>query len=80
MKCFSVLLFVVCMHIVVGDHKLIEKFSWKEISYDWKTEGQKEEAITSKRYISENNLILGLDVWQDKLFITVPRYIFRGQI
>lgn len=53
--------------------KLDEKFKWKEVSYAWESESAKEEAIKSGRYQPENNLPLGLEVWKDKLFITVPR-------
>lgn len=52
---------------------LQEKFAWKEVDYAWESDSQREEAVTSGRYIVENNLPLGLDVWRDKLFITVPR-------
>lgn len=54
--------------------KLDEKFKWKEVSYAWESESAKEEAIKSGRYQPENNLPLGLDLWKDKLFITVPRW------
>lgn len=54
--------------------KLQEKFRWKEVSYAWPNEAAKEDAIKTGRYQPENNLPLGLEVWKDKLFITVPRY------
>lgn len=73
MKCFALILFTVCIHNVISA-KLEQKYRWKEIQYAWPSESAKEEAITSGRYKPENNLILGLDVWKDKLFITVPRY------
>lgn len=73
MKCFKVaLLFVVCVNTGFAA-KLQEKFRWKDVSYAWPSDAAKEEAITSGRYKPENNLPLGLDVWKDKLFITVPR-------
>lgn len=53
--------------------KLEEKFHWKEVSYEWPSEMVKEQAIKSGQYKPEHNLPLGLDVWRDKLFITVPR-------
>jgi hypothetical protein len=31
-------------------------------------------AIASGEFVQANNLILGLEVWRDKLFITVPRW------
>lgn len=68
----AVLLCSISIHL--GDANTIpEKFSWKELSFDWPSDEAKAEAITSKRYQPENNLPLGLDIWKDKLFITVPR-------
>lgn len=75
MKCFKFLLLAVCIHIGFAV-KLTEKFKWKEVQYDWPSDSAKEDAIREGRYKPENNLILGLDVWNDKLFITVPRYLF----
>lgn len=79
MKCFTiVLLFTVCVSISIAA-KLQEKFRWKEVQYAWPSDAAKEEATTSGRYKAENNLPLGLDVWKDKLFITVPRYFIYDQ-
>lgn len=75
MKCVqiaSVLVFAVFLELSSAAI-LQEKFSWKEVDYAWESEAQREEAVTSGRYVVENNLPLGLDVWKDKLFITVPR-------
>jgi len=72
-KLSSVLLVFACVDLGLAA-KLEEKFKWKEVSYAWPSEQAKEEAITSGRYKPENNLPLGLDVWKDKLFITVPRW------
>lgn len=55
--------------------KLQEKFRWKEVSFAWPSESAKEDALKTGRYQPENNLPLGLDVWKNKLFITVPRYV-----
>lgn len=59
---------------------LQEKFAWKEVDYAWESESQKEEAVTSGRYIVENNLPLGLDIWRDKLFITIPRQVNNSML
>lgn len=54
--------------------KLEEKYSWKELEFAWPSEEVKQEAIKSGKYIESHNLPLGLEVWNDKVFITVPRY------
>lgn len=53
--------------------KLEEKFAWKEVTYDWPSTEVYEEALKSGQYIRENNLPLGIERWNNKLFITVPR-------
>lgn len=60
--------------------KMQEKFAWKQVEFAWESEAHRDEAIASGRYIVENNLPLGLDVWKDKLFITVPRYNSNGKL
>lgn len=71
-KFLLIALFIMCIQNGFCG-KLKEKFRWKEVSYAWPNEDVKEEAIRSGRYQPENNLPLGLEVWKEKLFITVPR-------
>lgn len=75
MKWLSVAVVLVLSLLSVQCKKLQEKFSWKELEFAWPSEEAKQEAIKSGSYVIENNLPLGLDVWKDKLFITVPRYV-----
>lgn len=70
MKLIFVLAVIACS---AAGRKLEEKFSWKELEFAWPSEEVKQEAIKSGKYIESNNLPLGLDVWKNKLFITVPR-------
>lgn len=72
-KLTSVFLVFVCANLGL-DAKLKEKFKWKQISYDWPSEQVKEEAINSRNFIPENNIPIGLAIWKDKLFITIPRF------
>lgn len=72
-KLTSVFLVFVCVNLGL-DAKLKEKFKWKQISYDWPSEQVKKEAITSGNFIPKNNVPFALSVWNDKLFITIPRY------
>lgn len=59
--------------VVVQCTKLEQKYIWQELEYAWPSDAIKDDAIKSGAYKVENNLPLGLDVWNDKLFITVPR-------
>lgn len=61
--------------VIGGGHgvKLQERFAWQELEFAWPSETVKQEATASGRYKASHNLPLGMDVWNDKLFITVPR-------
>ena len=64
---------LLCAGIVFGKAKLVEKFSWKQLEFEWPSEQAEKAAISKGQYVPENNLPLGLERWNDKLFITVPR-------
>lgn len=57
----------------VAAKKLEEKYLWKELEFAWPSEEAKQEAIKSGKYVESHNLPLGIEVWKDKMFITVPR-------
>jgi hypothetical protein len=54
--------------------KLEEVFHWNLVDFDYPDDTSRSKSIKSKQFIPENNLPLGLDVWKDKLFVTVPRW------
>lgn len=67
-------IFVLMALVAFGESiKLDQKFLWKELEFEWPSEQAKRQALDSGSYIVENNLPLGLDIWKNKLFITVPR-------
>lgn len=53
---------------------LREAYSWRQIDYLFPTEQIKTQAIESGQYIAENNVPVGLEVWEDRVFVTVPRW------
>lgn len=67
------ILIIAVLVALAAASKLQEKYTWKELSFAWPSEEAKQDAIKSGRYIESHNLPLGLEVWKDKLFITVPR-------
>ncbi|XP_058820449.1 protein yellow [Topomyia yanbarensis] len=71
LSCLQILILVV---LTVNAVKLQQKFKWREVEFDWPSLDVKQQAIESGKYVSSNNLPLGLDRWKDKLFITVPRW------
>lgn len=67
------LCFTLVLVVLIVEAKLKEKFSWKQMEFDWPNPGAEQKAIKSGQYIVENNLPLGVERWQNKLFITIPR-------
>lgn len=51
-----------------------EKFTWKTVDYNWASDEARTAAIERGFYNPESVIILGIDRWRDRLFITVPRW------
>ena len=73
-----VLLSIICVICNVeshGDHGDAEPlFQWSTIDYNWRNKLEKENAIKSGKYVPLNNAINGIRVFDNKLFVTVPRF------
>ena len=65
------LLFVKLIYSVT---KLNILFQWSVLDYYFPNEQIKLDAILSGKYVAENNLPVGIEIWREKLFITVPRW------
>lgn len=72
----KVLVFVASLVLVEGSNeKLKEVFRWNQLDYEFSGEnGGRAAALASGEYKPENNMPLGLEVWKDKVFVTVPRW------
>lgn len=49
-------------------------FQWKQLDYHFPSDAARREAVGSREFIPENNLPLGLEVYGDRVFVTVPRW------
>ncbi|XP_018333453.1 protein yellow-like [Agrilus planipennis] len=49
-------------------------FEWKALDYAFPSVQDKVKALLTNRFIPENNLPVGIEIWNDKLFVTVPRW------
>lgn len=49
-------------------------YEWKELDFDFPSPEARRVAIEMGEFIPENNLPLGLEVYGDRLFVTVPRW------
>jgi hypothetical protein len=64
---------VLCVRIVTGG-VLEVIFEWKELDFAYPNSRARQEAVESQSFIPSNNVPVGLEVWNNKLFITVPRW------
>ncbi|XP_032684640.1 protein yellow-like isoform X3 [Odontomachus brunneus] len=49
-------------------------YAWPTIDFEFNNIEERDDAIFKGDYIAENNLPLGLEVWRDKVFITLPKW------
>lgn len=58
----------------IGRAPLWERFTWKTMDFAYPDERSRMLAIASGEYIAENSLPVGIEIWRNKLFVTVPRW------
>ncbi|XP_069674644.1 protein yellow-like [Periplaneta americana] len=54
--------------------KLQEKFNWKLLDYAYPDEQSRQHALRTGEFVPENGIPVGIEIWKDKLFVTVPRW------
>lgn len=54
--------------------KFQEHFQWKSLDYAFPSDELRQEALKQRNFIPENNLPVGIEIWRDKVFVTVPRW------
>ena len=59
---------------VKGVSKLEERFAWNVLDYAYPDQAAKEHALLTGEFIPGNGIPVGVEVWRDKLFVTVPRW------
>ncbi|KAL7307161.1 hypothetical protein TKK_0000885 [Trichogramma kaykai] len=57
-----------------GRAPLLERFAWRILDWNFPSELSKQQAIATGDYQPENALPVGIEIWRDKLFVTVPRW------
>lgn len=55
--------------------KLQELFAWNIVDYAYPNEQMRQRDIMTKRFVPENALPVGIEVWRNKLFVSVPRWM-----
>ncbi|OAD61974.1 Protein yellow, partial [Eufriesea mexicana] len=67
------LLLIACLAVANG-HEFKTVRSWNCIDFNFPNDDVRNTLISNGCYIPENNMPLGMHVWNDKIFVTVPRW------
>lgn len=59
---------------VIANAKLKEVFKWKQVTFEYPDEAARRTSVESGEFKQSNNIPLGIEVWEDKVFLTVPRW------
>lgn len=73
----SLLSVLVCGYFaqtVVANDNLKIAYQWKQVDFEYPNENLRKEAIDSKAFIPENVIPVGLEVYKNRLFMTLPRW------
>ncbi|KAJ8678875.1 hypothetical protein QAD02_014662 [Eretmocerus hayati] len=49
-------------------------YQWKTVDFEFDSEEDRRSLIYSGTFVPENNLPLGLEIWRDKIFVSLPRW------
>ncbi|XP_073956952.1 protein yellow-like [Choristoneura fumiferana] len=73
MGAYTALLLLHLVYLTSGD-QLHTVFEWNQLDFQYPSPEARQQAIDSKTFIPENNLPMGVEVFEDRLFVTVPRW------
>lgn len=70
----SGLLLITLITLTSGAVKFQERFNWRQLDWVFPNPQIRERAIASGDFIPTNGLPVGIERWQNKLFMSVPRW------
>lgn len=73
-KIIAIILFAFGCRSILATYKLQEHFEWNILDYEYPTEKARIQALKTGRLIPENSLPVGMELWRDKVFVSVPRW------
>lgn len=68
---FAISISLFAIHAAAKNLEL--KFQWKTIDFDFESAEKRQEAIRGRTFIPENVIPVGLDIYKDRLFLSLPR-------
>lgn len=68
------LFFVLFAGLAGAVTRLQERYNWRQLDWVFPNQAIRDRAIASGDYVPTNGLPVGIERWQNKLFVTVPRW------
>lgn len=68
------LLFALFVGLASAAIRLQERYNWRQLDWVFPNQAVRDRAIASGDYIPTNGLPVGIERWQNKLFVSVPRW------
>lgn len=68
------ILFALMVTSVMANDNLRVAYQWKQIDFEYPNIEERQAAITNLTFIQENVIPVGLEVYKNRLFITLPRW------
>lgn len=57
------------------DGDLVTKYQWKIMDYRYESSVQRQEDLADQTFIPENVVPVGIDVHENRMFVTLPRLL-----
>lgn len=70
----SVLLLGAFLGVSNAQLKLQERYNWRQLDWVFPSLQVRDRLIASGDYVPTNGLPVGIERWQNKLFVSVPRW------
>lgn len=68
-----ILLALLATNVVANDNLRVA-YQWKQMDFEFPNIDERQAAIANLTFISENVIPVGLEVYKNRLFITLPRW------
>lgn len=64
----------IAISCVTANDNLRVVYQWKQIDYEYPNIEERQAAIANGDFIQENVIPVGIEVYRDRLFVTLPRW------
>lgn len=65
---------ILFLGFVSAQNRLQERYNWRQLDWVFPNQQIRDRMIATGEYVPTNGLPVGIERWQNKLFVTVPRW------